>query len=169
MLEGWWHEAVDAQRQEEAVAFFRQGYQRQMRGELDAAVACYRKSLELSPTAEAYTFLGWAYSFQGRFPQAIEECRKAVALDPDFGNPYNDIGAYYIELGQLDEAVPWLERATRATRYDNYCFPHYNLGRIWELRGQWQRALDAYGRSLETNPGYELARQALQRVRALHN
>ena len=33
-------------------------------------------------------------------------------MDPDFGNPYNDIGAYLIEMGRLDEAIPWLEKAT---------------------------------------------------------
>jgi tetratricopeptide (TPR) repeat protein len=30
---------------------------------------------------------------------AIAECKKAVELDPDLGNPYNDIGAYLIEKG----------------------------------------------------------------------
>ena len=53
----------------------------------------------------------------GRLEEAIEECHKAIAVDPTFGNPYNDIGAYLIEMGRLDEAIPWLERATgpRAT------------------------------------------------------
>ncbi|NIO09761.1 MAG: tetratricopeptide repeat protein, partial [Deltaproteobacteria bacterium] len=45
------------------------------------------------PTAEAYTFLGWTYSFMGQLNEAIEECQRAITLDPDFGNPYNDIGA----------------------------------------------------------------------------
>ena len=169
MIEGWWHETVEPQRREEAVTFFRQGYERQMSGELDAAVVCYKKSLELHPTAEAYTFLGWAYSFLGQYQAAIQECLKAIAVDPDFGNPYNDIGAYYIELGHLDEAVPWLEQATRAARYESYCFPHYNLGRIWELRGQWPRATEAYQRSLAANPGYGLAQQALRRIQGLQN
>ena len=34
---------------------------------------------------------------------------------PTFGNPYNDIGAYLIAKGELDEAIEWLEKAkTRA-------------------------------------------------------
>ena len=51
------------------------------------------------------------YSFQGRPDDAIAECKIAIAVDPDFGNPYNDIGAYLIELGREEEAVTWLERA----------------------------------------------------------
>ena len=39
----------------------------------------------------------------GKLDEAIEECYKAIDRDPDFGNPYNDIGAYLIEKGQLDK------------------------------------------------------------------
>jgi hypothetical protein len=41
-------------------------YRHQMNGDLDAAVEHYRRSIEFYPTAEAHTFLGWAYSFQKR-------------------------------------------------------------------------------------------------------
>ena len=42
-----------------AVELYRQAYQLQMQGELDLAISLYKRSLELHPTAEAYTFLGW--------------------------------------------------------------------------------------------------------------
>jgi len=32
--------------------------------------------------------------FQGRVEEAIAECKLAIELDPDFGNPYQRIGAY---------------------------------------------------------------------------
>src|SRR5260370_17560217 len=92
-------------------------YQAQMEGDYDRAVELYQSSLELHPTAEAHTFLGWTYHFQGRVEDAISECKPAIELDPEFGNPYNDIGAYLIELGRFPEAIPWLERATEARRY----------------------------------------------------
>src|ERR1035438_4881063 len=77
-------------------------YQAQMEGDYDRAVELYQSSLELHPTAEAHTFLGWTYHFQGKLIDAISECKRAIELDPDFGNPYNDIGAYMIELAQFD-------------------------------------------------------------------
>ena len=103
-----------------ALRLFQQAYEHQMSGELDDAAALYRASIGLFPTAEAHTFLAWTYSYKGRFNDAIEECQKAIEVDPEFGNPYNDIGAYLIEQGKHDEAIPWLERAlapagTRAT------------------------------------------------------
>src|SRR5256884_5830459 len=90
-------------------------YQAQMEGDYDRAVELYQSSLELHPTAEAHTFLGWTYHFQGRVEEAIAECKRAIELDPEFGNPYNDIGAYLIELGRFDEAIPWLERSEEHT------------------------------------------------------
>ena len=107
----------------EAWQLFQQAYERQMKGELEEAVTLYKKSIETHPTAEAYTFLGWTYSFMGRLDDAIEECHKAIAQDPDFGNPYNDIGAYLIEKGELDEAITWFQKALHARRYESPAFP----------------------------------------------
>jgi len=50
--------------------------------------------------------------------EAIAECKRAIEVDPEFGNPYNDIGSYLIALGRHDEAIPWLEQAIVAPRYD---------------------------------------------------
>jgi tetratricopeptide (TPR) repeat protein len=91
---------------------FQQAYEQQMKGQLDEAVSLYKESLATHPTAEAYTFLGWTYSFMGRLDEAIEECHNAIACDPDFGNPYNDIGAYLIERANskkrfLGSGKPW--------------------------------------------------------------
>ena len=129
----------------------------------------YQKSIEALPTAEAHTFLGWTYSFQGRFEDAIAECHRAIKIDPDFGNPYNDIGAYLIEQGALDDAIPWLEKAMRAPRYENYCYPHYNLGRIYEMKREWRKAIECFRASLAHKPDYSMAKAALQRSLARWN
>ncbi|MCS7206981.1 MAG: tetratricopeptide repeat protein [Dehalococcoidia bacterium] len=158
-----------AEHQREAWELFQRGYALQKQGRLEEAVRAYQRSLDIYPTAEAYTFLGWALSHMGRLEEAIEYCRKAIALDPDYGNPYNDIGAYLIELGRLDEAIPWLEQALRAKRYDHYCFPWMNLGRIWERKGLWYRALECYKNALQCDPHYQPAARALARLRGLLN
>ncbi len=153
----------------QALHYFQKAYEYQMNGKLEAAIDCYKKSITIHPTAEAYTFLGWTYSMMCHYDEAIAECHKAIELDPDFGNPYNDIGAYYIELGLLDEAIPWLEKAINASRYESYCYPHLNLGRIWEKKGGWDKAIDAYQRALNANPNYILAARALNRLRGMLN
>ena len=160
---------MEEDRKKKALEFFHKAYEHQTKGELDQAVGLYRQSIEVFPTAEAYTFLGWTYSFMGKYEQAIGECRKAIEVDPDFGNPYNDIGAYLIEEGRLDEAVPWLEKAIVAKRYDSYCFPHYNLGRIWEAKGDWLKAVASYENAVKANSGYTLAQRALNHLKGQFN
>jgi Tfp pilus assembly protein PilF len=148
----------------EAWTLFQQAYERQMKGELEEAVNLYKRSLATHPTAEAYTFLGWTYSFMGRLDEAIDECHKAIAQDPDFGNPYNDIGAYLIEKGELDEAITWFKKAMNAKRYESPAFPHLNLGRVYERKGKWTEAIDSYKQALALNPNYALAKKALGRL-----
>ncbi len=138
-----------------------------MRGELADAVCLYKKSIEVYPTAEAYTFLGWTYSFMGMYDTAIELCLKAIEIDPEFGNPYNDIGAYLIEKGEYDQAIPWLEKALVAPRYESYVFPHFNLGRVWERKGKWFEAIEEYRKALEEREDFVAAQRAIIRLRSL--
>lgn len=159
-------------RDEDKVAawhLFQRAYETQMKGHLEEAVDLYKQSLELFPTAEAHTFLGWTYSFQGQLTEAIEECHRAIETDPDFGNPYNDIGAYLIEMDRLDEAIPWLERAMQARRYESPAFPHMNLGRVWEKKGDWDRAIDSYQKAVTLNPNYHTAKAAMMRLITMMN
>lgn len=152
-----------------AMALFQKGYDLQTQGLWADAIAHYRASIRLWPMAEAHTYLGWVYSFLKLYDEAMVECQQAIRVDPDFGNPYNDIGAYLIELGRPDEAIPWFERALTAARYDARCYPHYNLGRVYEKKGEWLRAIEHYRRALAEMPSYDLARTALIELRARLN
>ena len=142
---------------EQAMILFDRAYKHQMRGELADAINLYKRSLDKFPTAEAHTFLGWTYSMLDRYEEAIAECKKAIEVDPSFGNPYNDIGAYLIELERWEEAIPWLEKATSAPRYEAPQFPHLNLGRIYEKLGDYQQALAYYNRAIHLDPFYRTA------------
>ena len=161
---------MDAEgRKKNAIQLLEQAYREQMDGNLDEAIRLYQASVACFPTAEAYTFLGWTYSFQGRLDDAIGECKKAIAVDPSFGNPYNDIGSYLIHKGQLDEAIPWLERAIAATRYEPRHYPHCNLGRIYRAKGLLNRAIEEFETALAIEPNYVFAQKELAEIRAQLN
>lgn len=140
-----------------------------MNSNLDEAIRLYKASIAYNPTAEAHTFLGWAYSFQDRIDEAIEECRKAIAIDPTLGNPYNDIGSYLIKQGKLEEAIPWLEKAIVAERYDARHYPHCNLGRVYWAQGQLVRASQEFEKALAIDPDYTYASDALDKIRSQLN
>ena len=135
-----------------ALTLWTKGQKHHLRGEIERAIGLYTQSLEFYPTAEAYTFRGWAYSFQGDLDKAIAECKKAIAVDPPFGNPYNDIGSYLVAKGELDEAIGWLEKAKTAPRYEPRHFPYMNLGRIYAHKGMVLRAIQELGAALKIHP-----------------
>lgn len=142
---------------EEAMKLFEEAYKYHMLGDLDRAIELYKKSIDVYPTAEAWTFLGWAYSMRGNYEGAIEACKRAIEIDPDFGNPYNDIGSYLIELGQLDEAIEWLEKAKRAKRYEPRHYPYINLAKVYMLKGKLYEALREIEEAIKIRPDYKPA------------
>jgi tetratricopeptide (TPR) repeat protein len=156
-------------RKRQALALWEQGQRQHLAGDIASAIRIYTRSIEIFPTAEAYTFRGWAYSFQGRIEEAIEECKGAIRLDPDLGNPYNDIGSYLMKLGRLDEAVPWLERAKEARRYEPRHFPYLNLGRLFASQGLLCRAIEEFEGALRFDPNNAFALRALDEINTTLN
>lgn len=152
---------------QKAETYFHEAYRLQTQGDYPRALEWYQKSIEAFPTAEAHTFRGWVYSAMGDLKRAIAECETAIRVDPSFGNPYNDIGAYLITLKKPAEAVPWLKKALEAPRYDARHYPHFNLGRVCEAEGSWDEALAHYHSALSLQPTYQTAREAVARIRSL--
>ena len=145
-----------------AYVLWERGYALHVMGRYEAAVETFRASIEILPTAEGHTYLGWSLSMLGEIEEAIAECEKAIALDPDYGNPYNDIGAYLIQLGRPDEAIPWLEKAIASKRYCCYQFAHFNLGRVLVAKRDLAAARRSFERALRHDPGYLAARVAIE-------
>jgi tetratricopeptide (TPR) repeat protein len=48
---------------------------------------------------------------QGRYSQAIESAKKALAFEPDNADAYNNIGAAYAAMRQWDDAIRYDEKA----------------------------------------------------------
>ncbi|MBI4487595.1 MAG: tetratricopeptide repeat protein [Deltaproteobacteria bacterium] len=149
-----------------AEQLYNTGYLMTLLGQYEEAIRLFKRSLEFQITAEAYTYMGWTYSHMGDHNRAIEEAEKAIRIDPDFGNPYNDIGVYLIEQGKEDEAIPYLEKAKRAKRYCCYQFPHFNMGRIYLKKKMYEKAREEFKKSLEIDPNYEPALQGLELLKA---
>jgi tetratricopeptide (TPR) repeat protein len=137
---------------QKAMALVKRAMDHQMAGEIEDSIRLYKESIALCPTADAHTYLGWAYSFQGRIAEAIAQCEIAIQIDPEFGNPYNDIGVYLMQQQKLEEAIPWLEKAKQAKRYEPRHFPYLNLGRVYLAKGMLQKALEEFHGALRLNP-----------------
>ena len=101
--------------------------------------------------------------------EAIDEGLRAIEIDPDFGNPYNDIGVYLMQQRKLDEAIPWLEKAKQARRYEPRQFPFMNLGRIYLQQGRWWDALREFEGAVRAAPEDIKSHKVLHSLRARLN
>src|SRR6266699_4996724 len=153
----------------EAKQLFHEAYQAQLAENYEEAIELYKRSIEVYPTAEAHTFLGWVYSFQQRYDEAIEECLEAIRVDETLGNPYNDIGSYLLAKGDSYGCIRWFKRALLAPRYESYAFPHFNLGRVYETRRKFLEAAKHYGLALQQKPDFAEAFVALRRMQSRLN
>lgn len=158
---------MDNERTTLAHEILRRACQLQEQGDLDTAIHLCRQSIALHPTAEAHSFLAGALRFQGLIEEAIAESRHAIELDASRGGPYNDVGLCLIDLGRPDEAIVWLEHATRATHYDSFHLPWFNLGRVYLDKQLFGLARDCFQHALDIDPDFQPAREALDRVRRL--
>lgn len=161
------NEAQEPTPEQRAHAAWQAGYVFHVLGDYQRAIEYFRASIAAHPTAEAHTFLGWSMSHLGRIGEAIAQCEIAIRLDPDFGNPYNDIGVYLIELERDDDAVAYLEKAKTAKRYCCYQFPHFNLGRIYLKKKLYEKARAEFKKALEIDPTYEPAQAGLELLKEL--
>src|ERR1041385_2525577 len=165
----WEDDDIASGKRLNAKELFNEAYEAQVSNDYDRAIELYKRSIEVYPTAEAHTFLGWVYSFQNRYDEAIAECLEAIRVDETLGNPYNDIGSYLLAKGDSYSSVRWFKRALYAPRYESYAFPHFNLGRIYETRKKYLDAARHYGKALEQQPGFTEAASGLHRMQALLN
>lgn len=154
---------------EKSRELLQKAYNLQMKGKYEEAVLNYKLSIDVYPTAEAHTYLGWTYSFLGDLDKAIQECKNAIVIDPDFGNPYNDIGAYLIQKGNYDESLTWLELALKSKKYETRHFAHVNIGKVLEYKGLWFEALAEYKKAIEISPDYVIAKQYFNKLQGLLN
>ena len=83
---------------------------------------------------------GALYSL-GRYKEAIEAYRQAVANDPKFSYPYNGLGIALESLGRDEEAI---EAYRQAIAIDpKYAYPYNGLGNTLRSLGRNEEAIEA--------------------------
>lgn len=144
-----------------AVTLIQKGIQFIQESKFSDAKELFEQSVTHYPTAEGYTFLAWMISKDGLFEHAIECCKKAIEIDPDYGNPYNDIGSYYVELGEVEESINWFKKAIDAKRYGSKHFPYLNLARVYLKLNNLPEATHYFCKALALKPSSEEAKKLL--------
>jgi tetratricopeptide (TPR) repeat protein len=78
-------------------------------GDLEGAVAAYRESLALAPSVEGHSNLGAALAALGRYGEAIEAYRAALAMAPDDARVRYNLALAHYKSADIERAAAELE------------------------------------------------------------
>jgi len=89
------------------------------KGNVDSAIAEYRKALELAPEdSHAGSQLGILLSQKGQVDEALVLFEKAVRINPNISQFHNNLAITYFRLGRREDAVAQFEEAVRINPND---------------------------------------------------
>lgn len=120
-------------------------------GQLNEAISCYQKALQLRPDyVAAYLNLGNVLRDQGELNEAILCYQTVLRLRPDFAGAYNNLGNAFQGQGQLREAISCYQKALRLR--PDYVVAHFNLGSAFQDQGKLNEAISCYEKALQVKP-----------------
>ena len=119
--------------------------------QVEKAETAFLRALELNPNdSGALNYLGYWWADEGRnLDEAIELIKRAVELKPDNGYYADSLGWIYFKIGEINNAVIWLEHAILLAPNDPVIHEHlgdvyWHLERPLEARYKWQFAYEMY-------------------------
>lgn len=118
-------------------------------GHYSQAEDLYRQVVELRPeSASPRNNLGFNLLLQGDYPQAIEAFQSALSRAANNLKVRNNLAAAYILAGQEAKGVSlFRDTVGQAGAYNN-------VGYIYMVQQQWEKAESAFARALELSPDY---------------
>ncbi|MCC7251901.1 tetratricopeptide repeat protein [Hyphomicrobium sp.] len=149
-------------------ATIRYKYARALRdkGDPDAAIASYDRSIELNPTADAYNHRGIAYYDKGDYTRAIADYTEALRLKPSDADALNNRAWTRYKAGELDSALQDANRAIALDGRKAYIWD--TRGHINEARGARNAAISDYRKALNLDAGSDSSSEGLARLGAAH-
>jgi tetratricopeptide (TPR) repeat protein len=142
---------------ESAVVFEGQGDRALTRGDARAAVAAFRRALELAPERAAIKQkLATALAVAGELRDALVLYEELLEADPDFAEAHYSVGAIHLGSGQLAQAVSRFAAAVRAD--PSYLQARLQLAHALRRIGRPDAALVEYESALRLDPRMAEAR-----------
>jgi Flp pilus assembly protein TadD len=124
------------------------------------SVALFSHALQVAePKEKLHKQLGFALAEAGRIPDALEQYRLALALDPSYARARAEYGFLLLQTGVLADAQRELEAAVALEPRDANAFS--NLGMVRHHQGDHAGAVESLSRALELEPAHAQAKRNL--------
>jgi tetratricopeptide (TPR) repeat protein len=100
----------------------------------------------------AYNNRGVAYGGLGRYQDAMEDCRQAVKIKPDYAEAYLNLGNAYGSLNRNQDAIDAHKQAIKIK--PDYAKAYFNIGCDYDKLNRISEAIDAYRQAIKIRPDY---------------
>ena len=138
-------------KQSEILDHFNQGLALQRVGSLEAAIACYDKSIRLKPDfSEAHFNRGAVLKKLQKPEAAIASYNEALDWKPDYPEAYYNRGNIHLELGQFEAAISDYDRAIQLK--PTFAQAHANRGAALEAINALEPAMESYDQAIALEP-----------------
>jgi tetratricopeptide (TPR) repeat protein len=136
-----------------AWAYCLRGYRCMRRGQYQAALVHLNKAQRAHSGLPAAFFCNRALAHQatGNHASAIEDCDRAIELDPGLGIALHNRGISAKVLGDFDRAIADHSRAVALL--PGFAWAHAELGVAYTCRQEHNRAVDSLTRAVTLEPG----------------
>ena len=163
---------LESRQYEKAIQYYNQGFQKVGKNSKNFPVAWLRKATALSHLKRYEEMLetcnrglkfnqsfyfwncqGLALDGLQEYDKAIEAYDRAIELQPDFFEAWNNRGEAYVDTNQPDRAKTNFERAIQLNQEKSYV-PWNNLGKLHFRQEEYQQAIEAYRQATKIKEDY---------------
>jgi len=135
------------------LAYNNLGYLYLQRGQVQAAIPYFYKTLQLNPEyIEARNNLGDALVRSGLLDEGMEEFKQAVEIEPNSAVSHYNFGNALMQSGRLDEAIRQFKKVLEIE--PSHARACNNLGVALMRGGRLEEATAEYRQALELDPAY---------------
>ncbi|MBF0358438.1 MAG: sulfotransferase [Magnetococcales bacterium] len=125
-------------------------------GRLDAAIQCYRKTLEIQhDNVVALSNMSIILFSLGKTDETVSCLQRAVSIQPDYAEAHNNLGNALFSQGKLEEASASYKKAI--TIQADYPQAYFGLGKIQGDQGKLDEAISSYKKAIALKPDYAKA------------
>ena len=103
--------------------------------------------------------MGAALQELGKFDEAIKACQKAISLNPNYAEAYNNMGLVLKDQGKFDEAIKVLKKALLLK--PNFVEVYNNMGLAFKYQDKLDEAIENYKKSIALDPDFAGAHKDL--------
>lgn len=129
------------------------GYAYIMAKQLDQSEAAFARLFNLKPgTAQSHLLTAQMMIKKEYEPQAMEEIRKALALDPKLPEAHFLLGEIHIYSGQVDDGIADMKEELAIN--PNFSMAWYRLGDAYTRKEDWDSAIPNLQRAAWLNQDY---------------